>query len=188
MRTVFGSTPYPWPWDAALDPERLALLLVAAPAGGRGAELGDIRVRGRALADAVEACGGVVVEVATTLPASSRPAPSDPPGAGSHRWVVAHGVDGFFDSGLDPLLRSLGRDQLLVCGHWLETSVHSTMRSANDRGLECLLVLDACASFDPTLRAAARSQIEMSGGIFGAVGDSAAVIDSLRPGAERTTP
>lgn len=188
MTTVLGSTPYPWPWDGALDHERLALLVVAAPDEPRDPAPSDIRERGSVLAEAVEACGGVVVEVATTLPVSARRPPHDPPVARRTHAVAAHGVDGFFDSGLDPLLRSLGRDQLLLCGHWLETSVHSTMRSANDRGLECLLVLDACASFEPTLRAAARSQIEMSGGIFGAVGDSAAVIDSLRLGAERTTP
>ncbi len=45
------------------------------------------------------------------------------------------------------------------------------MRSANDRGYECLLVIDACVPHDPELVAASRSQIEMSGGIFGAVGD-----------------
>ena len=86
---------------------------------------------------------------------------------------------------LDALLRSLGRDQLLLTGSWLETSVHSTMRSANDRGYECLLVLDACTAYDPDLVAASRSQIEMSGGIFGAVGHTDDVLAALD--SERTT-
>jgi nicotinamidase-related amidase len=97
-----------------------------------------------------------------------------------HR-VRSGGVDGFFASSLDTVLRTLGRDQLLLCGKWLETNVHSTMRSANDRGYECLLVLDACVAYDPDLTSAARSQIEMSGGIFGAVGETAAVLDALLP-------
>ena len=88
-------------------------------------------------------------------------------------------MDGFYASPLDATLRALGRDQLVVCGQWLETGVHSTMRSANDRGYECLLAIDACVPYDPDLAAASRSQIEMSGGIFGAVGESAAVIDAL---------
>jgi nicotinamidase-related amidase len=97
----------------------------------------------------------------------------------SDHLLDAHGVDGFFASPLDALLRSLGRDQLLLCGAWLETGVHSTMRSANDRGYECLLVLDACVPHDPALVAASRSQIEMSGGIFGAVGDSNDVLSAI---------
>ena len=130
--------------------------------------------------------GGVVLHVRTTPP-------TGPPAAierGGPTWtdhlVDAHGIDGFFGSPLDSLLRSLGRDQLLLCGSWLETSVHSTMRSANDRGYECLLVIDACVPHDPALVAASRSQIEMSGGIFGAVGDSADVLTAISTH-ERTT-
>jgi nicotinamidase-related amidase len=67
----------------------------------------------------------------------------------------------------------------VICGQWLETGVHSTMRSANDRGYECLLALDACVPYDPDLVPAARSQVEMSGGIFGAVGETAAVLAAL---------
>ncbi len=53
------------------------------------------------------------------------------------------------------------------------------MRDANDRGYECLLVLDACVPIDPDLVTASVSSIEMSGGIFGAVGTSADVIAAL---------
>ena len=44
------------------------------------------------------------------------------------------------------------------------------MRGANDQGYECLLVLDASAPLAPDLVAPSRSMVEMSGGIFGAVG------------------
>jgi len=113
-------------------------------------------------------------------PGRPPPGPLDPEAdiaADDH--LDAAGVDGFYGSPLDDRLRRLGRDQLLLCGAWLETGVHSTMRSANDRGYECLLVLDACDAYDATLVAASRSQIEMSGGIFGAVGLQADVHAAL---------
>ena len=72
-----------------------------------------------------------------------------------------------------------GIDHLLVCGLGLEGPVHSTLRSANDRGLECLLVIDACAPVDGALADAAVRIIEMSGGIFGAVATSEAVLTAL---------
>ncbi len=53
------------------------------------------------------------------------------------------------------------------------------MRSANDRGYECLLVVDACAPLDPDLVAPATSMVEMSGGIFGAIGTTDPVLAAL---------
>jgi len=79
------------------------------------------------------------------------------------------------------VLRAAGATHLLVAGHGLEGPVHSTLRSANDRGYECLLVIDACSPLDPGLAGAARSMVEMSGGIFGAVGTTADVLAALVP-------
>jgi biuret amidohydrolase len=185
VTTVAATTPYAWPYDGAFDPARTALLVVDA-AGTPTAP-----PAAAALADALRPAGGIVVHVTTTPPA--RVAPTAPPAPASlmpadHR-VVAAGIDGFYGSPLDTLLRSRRRDQLLLAGAWLETAVHSTMRSANDRGYECLLVLDACVAHDPALVAACRSQIEMSGGIFGAVGGSPDVLAALRSTVpERTSP
>ena len=69
----------------------------------------------------------------------------------------------------------------VVAGHGLEGPVHSTMRGANDMGYECLLVLDAATVLVPGLAGPSRSMVEMSGGIFGAVGRSADVVAALRP-------
>jgi hypothetical protein len=190
--TVAGTTPYSWPYDGRLDPTRLALLVVLpgpedAEAAADGAGCPDSALgRFGVLAGAMFAVGGVVVEVTTTPPPGRRPgivaAPRRAADLGlrgpAHR-ITAGGLDGFFASALDATLRALGRDQLVLCGQWLEIGVHSTMRSANDRGYECLLVLDACIPYDPNLVPAARSQVEMSGGIFGAVGDTAAVLAAL---------
>jgi nicotinamidase-related amidase len=173
MTTIASTTPYAWPYDGLFAPARAALLVV----GSDGAPPPLPAVA--ALAGPLRAAGGAVVQVTTAPPrrVPAGPAPEVVRHAGHH--VTASGIDGFFGSPLDHLLRTLGRDQLLLVGAWLETSVHSTLRSANDRGYECLLVLDACRAHDPALVAGSRSQIEMSGGIFGAVGSSADVLAAI---------
>jgi nicotinamidase-related amidase len=202
MITVAGTTPYPWPWDGGLDPARLALLAVGCagpeaagpwyPPGGD-----EVAQRIALLAGIVRRAGGLILAVEVQAPAAPRlrtatgaPAAS-PNGAGPRgdesadlrpdRVVRAAGWSGFHGSVLDGVLRAAGRDQLLLTGCCLETGVHSTMRAANDRGYECLLVADACASAEPALTANALSTIEMSGGIFGAVGGGAAVAEALMP-------
>ncbi len=185
---VAGTTPYPWPYDGGCPGERLALVLagwdpwwraaVPASAAAHATEAGAAD-----LAAAIAAAGGGVLAVdhappprAGTGARRSIAGPPDPPSATVHR---AAGVDGFYGSGLDASLRARGVTHLLVAGHGLEGPVHSTLRSANDRGYECLLVLDAASSLGPGLTGPARSMVEMSGGIFGAVGTIAKVLAAL---------
>lgn len=170
MVTVAATTPYPWPYDGAYDPARAALLVVGS------ADTPEPDPAVAAVAGPFRAAGGVVVQVTTALPHQGEAGPPAALPFPVDHDVRAAGVDGFYGSPLDTLLRSRRRDQLLLTGGWLETGVHSTMRSANDRGYECLLVLDACTAYDASLLAASRSQIEMSGGIFGAVGLSVDVL------------
>jgi biuret amidohydrolase len=186
--TVSGSEPYPWPWDGHLDPERVALVLLGWDDGWASRSHVSAAITQRIVE--LSARSPFVVAVAHVPPralADGRvPAPLDaPPGA---RAVTAGGIDGFHAGPLEGLLRAAGRDQLLLCGHGLEGPVHSTMRSANDRGHECLLVLDACAPVDPDLVAASRSMVLMSGGIFGAVGDCAATLEALERTARAAPP
>jgi nicotinamidase-related amidase len=143
------------------------------------------------LSSAVRRAGGVVVAVRHVgtgpmpwrrpgLPAASgHDAALAIPAAAADYVVDAVGLDGFYGSALDAHLLALGRDLLVVCGLSLEGPVHSTLRSANDRGYECLLVADACSYDNAATRDAAISSVEMSGGIFGAVGTTRAVIDVL---------
>lgn len=91
----------------------------------------------------------------------------------------AGGIDAFYASSLEHVLRHRGVDCLLLAGYGLETTVHSTLRRANDMGMECLVVVDACAPVDPSLVPSAVSMVEMSGGIFGAVGTTTAVLAFL---------
>jgi biuret amidohydrolase len=177
--TIAGSEPYPWPWDGCLDPARVAVVIVGWDAVWAAHCHLDGETTQRIVA--LAAVAPFVVAVSHVPPrglaAGDPSAPLDLPSGA--RAVTAGGVDGFHEGPLEGLLRAAGRDQLLLCGYGLEGPVHSTMRSANDRGLECLLVLDACAPVDPTLVAASRSMVLMSGGIFGAVGTTAATIDAL---------
>ena len=189
---VTGTTPYAWPWDGDLTPSATTLLVVAeghpgAPSPHPAPAQAE---RITALARALRAAGGRVVAVSTRRPLR---AGGDGPGSptAAPAWagllpaeladdvVVAQGLDAHSGSDLELLLTTTGTRRLLLAGSQLEVAVHSTLRSANDRGLECLLVADACVPGDPELAAAATSMVEMSGGIFGAVGGTAAVLDAL---------
>lgn len=77
---------------------------------------------------------------------------------------------------LEPVLRAQGITHLLLAGCTTDVCVHSTLREANDRGFQCLLIEDACASGDAYAHAAAVHMVTVEGGIFGAVANSDAVI------------
>lgn len=177
MSTVAGTRPYAWPYDGSVDGRRLALVLAGWDtewsSRGTGPGAADNAL---ALAAAVAAVGGLVV------PISHGAAPLDLPPSVPAAEVVAvpaAGLDGFFGSSLDVLLRARGRTQLLLVGHGIEGTVHSTLRSANDRGYECLLVTDACTALVPDLALASGETVTMSGGIFGAIGTTSAVLAAL---------
>ena len=76
-------------------------------------------------------------------------------------------------------MRSRGIENLILTGITTDVCVHTTMREANDRGFECLLVTDACGATDPRNHDAAIKMVTMQGGVFGTVSDSTAVIASL---------
>jgi biuret amidohydrolase len=192
------SAPYPWPYDGAARADRTALLLVAVQAGvarlcpDAAAALGVMAT----VSAAAREWGAIVV--ATRHAASpAQPRPGVVPAYGQPPWellagltpdavVDAFGVDGFSGSPLAQCLVGQDVDHLLICGMGLEGPVHSTLRSANDRGLECLLVIDGCAPIDPNLADAAVRIIEMSGGIFGAVATGDVVVAAMTsPGEQR---
>jgi hypothetical protein len=188
---VAGTTPYPWPYDADLRLDRLALVVCGHDAtwSDRCVEIisdkrTPTRLRVAATLDRLAArlldLGVPVVRVRHRPHGSGAPLP---PGrlAGDPRVTstTAAGIDGFYGSELDHRLRQAGADQLLLAGFGLEGPVHSTLRSANDRGYECLLLSDAAAVLEPTLASAALHMVEMSGGIFGAIGTTTALLAAL---------
>ncbi|MGZ4706355.1 MAG: cysteine hydrolase family protein [Acidimicrobiales bacterium] len=186
--TVRHTDPYPWPYAGMPAPSRLALVVAGsdphwiarcpAPAAL------DVATRIASLAGPLRMAGATVVHVAHDRPARAPEVGAPAVAADSLREaddlvISAAGIDGFFGSPLDRRLRARACDHLLVCGFGLEAPVHSTLRSANDQGYECLLLTDACAPLDPLATGAALSMVTMSGGIFGALGTSSELLAAV---------
>jgi nicotinamidase-related amidase len=89
------------------------------------------------------------------------------------------GKGAFYATELGALLAARGIETLLVCGVTTEVCVNTTVREANDRGYQCLVVSDACGSYFPEFHAAGLAMIKAQGGIFGWVTPSAAVLAAL---------
>lgn len=94
------------------------------------------------------------------------------------------GKGAFYNTGLADLIAERGITQLIVCGVTTEVCVHTTVREANDRGIECLVLEDCTASYFPEFHATALRMIAAQGGIFGWVSDSRSVIAALTAPAE----
>lgn len=184
--TVAGTSPYPWPFDGALRMSTTALVVCgAAGPWTTGVPLCPAAERHLDLLRQAIGAAGLVLLLDHRTEGRWRPGhltnePSPALKPRSHEVLVqCAGSDGFYGSPLDHLLHNAGVSHVLLAGRGLETTVHSTLRRANDRGYECLTVADACSPVNPALRSAALSTIEMSGGIFGAVGSCSAVLDAL---------
>ena len=89
------------------------------------------------------------------------------------------GKGAFYATDLETILRNRGKSQLIVCGVTTEVCVSTTVREANDRGYDCLVLSDCTGSYFPEFHAAALRMISAQGGVFGWVSDSVALIESL---------
>ena len=92
------------------------------------------------------------------------------------------GKGAFYATDLELILRNHGIESLLVCGVTTEVCVHTTVREANDRGFECLVLSDCCASYFPEFHDVGLRMIAAQGGIFGWVTSSAGLLPALAPG------
>ena len=112
---------------------------------GDAGPMGRILVRGEPGNAIVDACAPVAGEIVL-----------DKPGKGA-----------FYATRLGELLQARGVTHLVLAGVTTEVCVQTTMREANDRGYECLLVEDATESYFPEFKAATLDMVRAQGGIVG---------------------
>ena len=89
------------------------------------------------------------------------------------------GKGSFCTTDLEMILRTRGIENLAICGITTDVCVSTTMREANDRGFECVVLEDCCGATDQGNHDAAIKMVTMQGGVFGSVSNSAAVIAAL---------
>lgn len=89
------------------------------------------------------------------------------------------GKGAFYATDMDTILKTRGIRWLVVCGVTTEVCVQTSVREANDRGYDALVLSDAVGSYFPEFQRVALEMIKAQGGIFGWVGDSSAFLSAL---------
>jgi len=89
------------------------------------------------------------------------------------------GKGAFYATALQDILHNLGIQQLVVTGVTTEVCVHTTVREANDRGFNCLVLSDCVGSYFPSFHETGLQMIQAQGGIFGSVATSLDVLPAL---------
>jgi nicotinamidase-related amidase len=106
--------------------------------------------------------------IAELYPAAGEPI-VDKPGKGA-----------FYETDLNLILQNRGIRTLFICGVTLEVCVHTSVREANDRGYECVVLEDCVASYFPQFQRVGIEMIKAQGALLGWVSSSRHAVDLLR--------
>lgn len=94
------------------------------------------------------------------------------------------GKGSFYATDLLMLLNLRGIHNIVLAGITTDVCVHTTMRDANDRGFECLILSDCTGATDHGNHVAALNMVKMQGGVFGSVSDSENFLATITKRAE----
>src|SRR4029453_2869110 len=161
------------PAEQVLEAARAAGMLIVHTREGHRPDLADCppskKTRGRLKAGIGDPgpMGRILVrgEAGHDIVQELAPAPGEP-------VVDKPGKGAFYATDLHAILDNRRIAQLVVCGVTTEVCVSTTVREANDRGYDCLVLEDCVASYFPELPQAALAMVKAQGGIFGWVSDS----------------
>jgi nicotinamidase-related amidase len=131
--------------------------------GEASLKIGDLGPMGRILIKG-EPGNGIIPELAPVL---------------GETIIYKPGKGAFYSTNLATCLQERGITHLLITGVTTEVCVQTTMREANDRGYECLLVEDCTESYFPEFKQATLEMVRAQGGIVGWTAPAAAVLQGL---------
>ncbi len=168
------------PTKKVLEAARARRMLVIHTREGHRPDLSDLpqnkKLRGRLKAGIGDPgpMGRILVrgEYGHDIVDELKPAPGEP-------VVDKPGKGAFYATDLDSMLHNRGIRQLIVCGVTTEVCVNTSVREANDRGYDCLVLEDCVGSYFPEFQVAALNMIKAQGGIFGWVSDSKRFLSAL---------